>query len=128
MSNNLYEQKKPVAYVKNTRGYNPRTYVSIQDRVNSEPDFRREYFNKMAQEGWSELEDPTDIFKVKPGTQIKYRVAPHKRISQDDYGFKSGGFYLRPGSNMTFLYYKGFNGVQFSLQMDDIESLYIKQK
>lgn len=108
-------------------GYNPSTYVSVQDRVNNNPEFRRQYFEKMANEGWEELQDPSDILKLQCNTQIKYIVSPHKRNGPNDFGFRSGGFYQRPGENRKFVYFKGFNKSMFTLQFNDIDNLYVKQ-
>lgn len=110
-----------------TNNYNPNTYVSIQDRVNNNPEFRKQYFAKLAQEGWEELEDPTDIMKLCSNTQIKYILKCHKRKDQHDFGFRSGGFYQRPGETHKFIYFKGFNKSIFTLGFDDIENLYVKQ-
>lgn len=111
-----------------SRTYNPTTYVSIQERVNSDPLFRKQYFSKLNNEGWEELEDPTDILKLRSNTQIKYILAPHKRNGPNDFGFRSGGFYQRPGENRKFIYFKGFNKTVFQLNFLDIENLYIKQR
>lgn len=127
MSANRNYAAKPAGYHKNSKGYNPRTYISIQDKVNGDPSFRASYFNNIAEQGWGQLEDPTDILKAKPGTQIKYRLAQHKR-EPGEFGFKSGGFYVGPGQNREYISYRGFNGVVFNLQLVDVEAFYIKQK
>lgn len=109
-------------------GYNPNTYVSIQDRVNSDPTFRSKYFKELGETGWDELEDPTDILKLPSNTQIKYILNSNKRKGPGDFGFRSGGFYQRPGEDGSFIYYKGFNKNIFKLSFGDITNLYIKQR
>jgi|LauGreDrversion4_2_1035121.scaffolds.fasta_scaffold195963_2 hypothetical protein len=130
MSQNIREDlitaPKKRAYMKNSKGYSPSTYVSIQDRVNKEPAFKREYFNKLAEEGWKELANVRDMERVKPGVQIKY-ILNGKGMSGDPPGtFRSGGFFQSVGNNKEFILFKGFNGSSFSLQFKDIESLYVK--
>ena len=125
MSGNKGFMKKP-GYHKNTKGYNPNTYISIQDKVNLDPSFRAEYFQKLSEEGWSELEDINDIMKVKSNTQFKYRLAPHK-TEPGNWGFRSGGFLSKIGQNREFITYRAFNGCVFTLQIADIRSFYIKQ-
>jgi|LauGreDrversion4_2_1035121.scaffolds.fasta_scaffold373042_3 hypothetical protein len=110
-----------------SNGYNPNTYVSIQERVNTNPDYREKYFSKMGREGWYKLEDKTDILKLPSNTQIKYIIAPHKRINPKDFGFRSGGFYQAPGENRKFITFKGFNKTIYTLHFADIENLYVKQ-
>lgn len=109
------------------RVYDPNTYVSIQELVNTNPDYRDKYFTKMGNEGWCKLEDKTDILKLPSNTQIKYIIAPHKRLNTKDFGFRSGGFYQAPGENRRFITFKGFNKTIYTLNFGDIETLYVKQ-
>jgi len=44
--------RKPVGIVRHQPGFNSNKYISIQSRVNSDPEFEKEYISKLINEGW----------------------------------------------------------------------------
>ena len=108
--------------------FNPSTYVSIQDRVNSSPEFEFNYINKLIEEGWYKLGDNSMILDENmKGRHFKYRLNG-KSISGAERGtFRSGGIIIGKDKECAnYVIYKAYNGCIFPLQLDDIEEIYIK--
>ena len=55
--------RTPDYNVKHAKGFNHFCYISIQDRVNNDPEFEIAYINKLVAEGWFKLEDNRSILK-----------------------------------------------------------------
>ena len=53
--------RKPVGIVRHQPNFNPNKYISIQSRVNSDPDFEKEYISKLITEGWYQMADKNSI-------------------------------------------------------------------
>ena len=131
-----YLQKYPRIPDNNTKHderYDPRTYVSIQSKVNNDPEFEQKYINKIVSDGWVALQNITDIFMYPKGKTFKYRLNGESMSGEESGTFRSGGWlvgknenYDEEDSDGNYILYKGFNGAIFSLQIKDILELYIK--
>ena len=108
--------------------FNPRRYISIQDRVNSDRDFEIYYINKLITEGWFKLEDNRMILDERmKGRHFKYRLNG-KSISKADKGtFRSGGIIIgKNKDDVNYVIYKAYNGCIFPLQLDVVQEIYVK--
>jgi len=120
----------PDSNTKHDARYDPNTYISIQAKVNNDPEFEIEYFKKLIYDGWVMLKDVNDIYLYPSGRQFKYRLNG-KGLSQVESGtFRSGGWLLQKNynsenKNENFILYKGYNGAIFSLQIKDLSEVYI---
>lgn len=113
--------------------YNPNTYISIQSRVNDSEKYKKEYYTKLANEGWVALKDTKFILYMPKGTTFKYILNGNGLSKLPDGTFRSGGWYIGKNQeeseeniNKYFLY-KGYNGCIFSLQFDDVSEILIKK-
>ncbi len=113
----------------------PSNYKSIQKYINSngghiDSDKLDKYLAKLKSRGFVNI---TDIYSILPGTRFVYITT--------DYKWRSGGFLISLElSNKSYdttklnkeykpyILYKGFNNAVFSLQVEDIHKIYIKQK
>jgi len=120
----------PSGNVKNNKEYVAKTYVSIQSRVNSDPDFEIFYFDKLINEGWVKLGRIEDIMNPSlRGKYFKYRLNGHSLSGAKRGTFRSGGINCGPKleeENPDYFLYRAFNGCAFSLQLSDILEIYIK--
>lgn len=69
----LYE-RIPDKYIKHKEGFTQGNYLSIQDRVNNDPDFEQAYFQDLINKGWVKLANNSDILYYPPGETFKYRL------------------------------------------------------
>jgi len=115
-------------YVKHNKFYNPRTYISIQERVNSDPEFEKYYFEKLITEGWNKLEFTESILDPQlKGRHFKYRLNGNGLSEAEKGIFRSGGIIIgMNNNNKEFILYKAYNGCIFPLQLSDILEIYIK--
>ena len=102
--------------------------MSIQDRVNNDPDFEIAYINKLSSEGWFKLENNRSILATEMrGRHFKYRLNGNGLSNSKKGTFRSGGIIIGPkeGEN-DYIMYKAYNGCLFPLQINDIEEIYVK--
>jgi hypothetical protein len=123
----LYE-RVPDPHVKHARGFNNMRYVSIQDRVNSDPEFEAEYIDYLVENGWYRLANNTDILKDElKGRHFKYRLNGKSMSKAEKGTFRSGGMLIgRKNGDENFILYKAYNGCMFPLQISDIEVVYMR--
>ena len=122
----LYE-RIPDKYIKHKDGFNPDNYISIQDRVNNDPEFEKEYFEKLISEGWVKLVNINDILIFPKGKTFKYRLNGEGLSKENPGTFRSGGFLLdNPPDSNEYILYKAYNGCIFPLQLADIQEIYVK--
>jgi len=121
-------ERIPDIYIKDRKFYNPKTYISIQDRVNSDPEFERFYFKKLIDEGWYKLETNLSITdKNLSGRYFKYRLNGTGKSGAERGIFRSGGILLGTQNNdNAYILYKAYNGCIFSLQVSDLLEVYIR--
>jgi len=114
--------------VKHAKGFNPYRYISIQDRVNGDPEFEIAYINKLASEGWFKLEDNRSILMNEmKGRHFKYRLNGNGLSNAEKGTFRSGGIIIgKKEEGDEYIMYKAYNGCLFPLQIKDIEEIYIK--
>ena len=120
--------RTPDFNTKHRPDFNPRRYISIQEKVNSDPEFEKAYIDKLISEGWYSLKDKNDLLKDEvKGRHFKYRLNG-KSISGESSGtFRSGGIIIGKNKNeKDYILYKAYNGCIFPLQLDDILEAYIK--
>ena len=118
----------PDSNVKHARGFNSAKYVSIQDRVNSDPNFEEKYIDDLVENGWKKLANNRDILKDElKGRHFKYRLNG-KSLSHAEKGtFRSGGMLIgKKNDEENFVLYKAYNGCMFPLQISDIEEVYVR--
>ena len=122
----LYE-RVPDAHTKHARGFNSSKYVSIQDRVNTDPEFEAAYIEHLVDSGWYRLENNSDIFKEElKGRHFKYRLNG-KSLSRAEKGtFRSGGMMIGRKNSENYVLYKSYTGAIFPLQLSDIEVVYVR--
>ena len=107
--------------------YNPETYISIQTKVNYDPEFEKDYIAKIVSEGWVALKKVEDILIFPQGRPFKYRLNGNSLSGAPEGTFRSGGWLIgRNENDNNYILYKGYNGVIFSLQIKDILEVYIK--
>ena len=108
--------------------YNPRRYVSIQERVNEDPAFETFYINKIIDEGWYKLDNLQAILSDEmKGRHFKYRLNGHGLSNAAKGTFRSGGIIIgKNKENENYLLYKAYNGCMFPLQLSDVFEIYIK--
>ena len=118
----------PDTKTKHTSDFNPRTYYSIQDRVNDDPNFEREYINKLINEGWYKLSDNKLILDENlKGRHFKYRLNGTGFSSAGKGTFRSGGIIIgKNEEDERYVMYKAYNGCIFPLQIKDVLEIYIK--
>lgn len=116
--------------VQNHVDYSSRDYVSIQSRVNNDPEFEQLYFDKLVNEGWVKLMRINDVLNpTMRGKYFKYRLNGHSLSGAPRGTFRSGGIVMgtkEDQENPEFVLYKAYNGCIFSLQISDIMEVYVK--
>lgn len=125
----MYERKEDINTV-HRPDFNPRRYNSIQDRVNSDPEYEKMYIDKLISEGWYKLQDNRSILSTEmKGRHFKYRLNG-KSLSRAQKGtFRSGGIIIGRSDEDTegkYIMYKAYNGRLFPLQINDILVIYTK--
>ena len=120
--------RTPDYNVKHAKGFNPFRYISIQDRVNNDPEFELVYINKLVTEGWFKLEDNRSILKHEmKGRHFKYRLNGNGLSNVEKGTFRSGGIIIgRKEETDDYVMYKAYNGCLFPLQMNDVEEIYVR--
>ena len=120
--------RKPVGIVRHQPNFNPNKYISIQSRVNSDPDFEKEYISKLINEGWYQMADKKNILSDEmKGRYFKYRLNGNGLSKAEKGTFRSGGIMVgKDEENEEYINYKSFNGSIFPLQIKDILEIYIK--
>ena len=120
--------RTPDYNVKHARGFDPFRYISIQDRVNNDPEFELAYINKLVAEGWFKLEDNHSILKHEmKGRHFKYRLNGNGLSNAEKGTFRSGGIVIgRKEEADDYVMYKAYNGCLFPLQMNDVEEIYVR--
>ena len=122
----LYE-RIPDKYIKHKKDFHPDNYNSIQDRVNNDPDFEKQYFDDLVDKGWVKLVNNTDILYYPPGDTFKYRLNGNSIAKTEEGTFRSGGFIVgKPLDSNDYILYKAYNGCIFPLQIKDIQEIYVK--
>ena len=122
----LYE-RVPDARTKHARGFNSRTHVSIQDRVNTDPSFEAAYIEHLVENGWYRLENNSDIFKDElKGRHFKYRLNGKSLSGAEKGTFRSGGMIIGRKDAENYVLYKSYTGAIFPLQLSDIEVVYVR--
>ena len=121
----------PDKYTKHDERYDPNNYISIQTMVNYDPTFEEKYFDKLAKNGWVSLRNVSDIFLYPKGRLFKYRLNGNSLSKAPEGTFRSGGWligknYSDPENNDKYILYKAYNGVVFSLQISDLQEVYIQ--
>jgi len=124
----MYE-RVPDFNVKHRPDFMPRRYLSIQERVNTSPEFETYYINKLISEGWYKLESNSLILDEKlKGRHFKYRLNGTGMSNAKEGTFRSGGMIIGRNAEQRseHVLYKAYNGCIFPLQISDIQEIYIK--
>lgn len=123
----LYD-RTPDYNIKHAKNFNPNRYISIQDKVNNDPEFEINYINKLSEEGWGKLKDNSSILKDEmKGRHFKYRLNGTGLSNCSRGTFRSGGIIIgKKDFDDNYIMYKAYNGCLFPLQLDDIEEIYVK--
>lgn len=118
----------PDPKTKHQRGFNAKTYISIQDRVNNDPEYEIQYIDELIQKGWYKLADNNSILKDEmKGRHFKYRLNGNSLSEAEKGTFRSGGIIIgRKELDNNFILYKSYSGAIFPLQISDIEEIYMK--
>lgn len=109
-----------------------KNYISIQSRVNNDPEFEEKYIQKLISDGWVSLKNIKDILLYPKGRYFKYRLNGNGLSRAPEGTFRSGGQFMGKNENESdsnsekYILYKAYNGCIFSLQFDDILEIYIK--
>ena len=99
----LYD-RTPDYNIKHSREYNPNRYISIQSRVNDDPDYETEYFAKLISEGWFKLEDNRAILKDEvKGRHFKYRLNGNGLSNAEKGTFRSGGIIIGRKNSLVLI-------------------------
>ena len=124
----MYEHKKD-ENIKHADGFNRLKYVSIQDKVNNDPLFAQTYMNQLTDRGWVILANHNDIKNpLMRGRHFKYRLNGKSLSNAETGTFRSGGMIIGMGddNDPNYILYKAYNGCIFSLQLSDIEVIYVR--
>tara|TARA_B100000427_G_C15508168_1_gene594946 strand:- start:544 stop:1167 length:624 start_codon:yes stop_codon:yes gene_type:complete len=125
----MYERKEDINTV-HRPDFNPRRYNSIQDRVNSDPEFEKMYIDKLISEGWYKLLDNRSILSEEmKGRHFKYRLNGKSLSGAKKGTFRSGGIIIgrsNDDDDGKYIMYKAYNGRIFPLQISDILEIYTK--
>ena len=113
--------------------YDPNKYISIQTRVNVDPEFEKKYIAKIASDGWVALSKPKDLLYFPKGRLFKYRLNGESMSGAQEGTFRSGGWLIGRNiddteNNDKYILYKAYNGTIFSLQLKDLLEVYIQSK
>lgn len=127
VNTDLQKYERIPTETRHARGFNPRTYKSIQDNVNNDPEFEINYINKLINEGWVKLATPKELLNPElRGRFFKYRLNG-KGLSDAGRGtFRSGGIIVGKKDSNDYIMYKAFNGCLFPLQIADVLEVYMK--
>jgi hypothetical protein len=111
--------------------YDPKTYISVQTKVNNDKNYEKMYITKMVSDGWVALKSVNDILIFPKGRSFKYRLNANSLSGAPEGVFRSGGWLLGrnledPENNYKYILYKGYNGAIFSLQIKDLLEVYVK--
>jgi hypothetical protein len=117
----------------NDTRYDRNNYISIQTRVNNDPEFEKKYIAKIASDGWVSLSRPSDLLYFPKGRLFKYRLNGDSMSGAVEGTFRSGGWLIGrniddPENNDKYILYKAYNGAIFSLQIKDLLEVYILSK
>jgi hypothetical protein len=125
----MYERKEDINTV-HRPDFIPRRYNSIQDRVNSDPEFEKTYINKLISDGWYKLLDNRSILSEEmKGRHFKYRLNGKSLSGAKKGTFRSGGIIIgrsNDDDDGKYIMYKAYNGRLFPLQISDILEIYTK--
>ncbi len=125
----MYDRKEDINTV-HRPDFNPRRYNSIQDRVNSDPEYEKMYIDKLISEGWYKLQDNRSILSDEmKGRHFKYRLNGKSLSGAQKGTFRSGGIVIGRSDEDTegkYIMYKAYNGRLFPLQINDILIIYTK--
>ena len=95
----VYE-RVPDINVKNNTKYNPYKYNSIQNRVNSDPEYEKYYMNELISEGWYTLDNINDLLMEEmKGRHFKYRLNGTGFSGVSKGTFRSGGIIIGKDKN-----------------------------
>lgn len=116
---------------KNDSRYDPKNYISVQSKVNSNSKYEKMYISKLTSDGWVSLKKVQDILIFPKGRSFKYRLNGESLSGAPEGTFRSGGWIIGrnlddPDNNLDYILYKGYNGAIFSLQIKDLLEVYIK--
>lgn len=108
-------------------------YLSVQYRVNNDPEFEEKYIEKLVADGWVALKNVRDLLLYPKGRYFKYRLNGKSLSKAPEGTFRSGGQFFGRNENETdpekydnYILYKAYNGCIFCLQFSDILEVYIK--
>jgi|TARA_B110001452_G_C15098426_1_gene383042 hypothetical protein len=118
----------PDPSVRHQATFNPKKYNSIQNRVNSDQDFEKEYIQELIDSGWYQMESNKNILSDEMrGRYFKYRLNGNGLSNVPLGTFRSGGIVVgKDEENGEYINYKAHNGCIFPLQLKDILEIYIK--
>ena len=121
-------ERIPDNKIKHNKNFEPLKYISIQERVNSDPEFEKEYISKLINEGWVQLENIKSILAEElKGKHFKYRLNGKGMSGVEKGTFRSGGIIIgTKNDDKNYIIYKAYNGCIFPLQLSDIKEIYIK--
>lgn len=123
-------ERKPDFNTKHRPDFNPRRYNSIQDRVNSDPDFEGTYLEKLISDGWYKLQENRSILSEEmKGRHFKYRLNGKSLSGAQKGTFRSGGMIIGRAIDDPvgkYVMYKAYNGCLFPLQLSDVFEIYTK--
>jgi hypothetical protein len=122
----LYE-RIPDENTTHSVNFDPSNYKSIQDKVNNDPQFEKEYFDKLVDEGWVKLKNVEDLLYYTPGKTFKYRLNGTSLSGAEKGIFRSGGFFVGKSlESDDYILYKAYNGCIFPLQIKDLQTVYVQ--
>ena len=122
----LYE-RVPDSNIKHARGFNSGRNVSIQDRVNSDPEFRAAYFTHLGESGWYRLPNNSDMFNEEyKGRHFKYCLNGKSLSGAEKGTFRSGGMMIGRKNDENYILYKSYTGAIFPLQLSDVEIVFVR--
>tara|TARA_B100000131_G_C18025043_1_gene576099 strand:+ start:283 stop:912 length:630 start_codon:yes stop_codon:yes gene_type:complete len=123
-------ERSPDINTKHRPDFNPRRYISIQDRVNSDPLFEKQYIDKLISEGWYKLQEIRSILSEEmKGRHFKYRLNGKGLSGAKKGTFRSGGMIIGRADDDTdgkYIMYRAYNGCLFPLQLSDVSEIYTK--
>ena len=119
--------REPDSGTKHALGFNARTYISIQDRVNNDSEYERLYIEELVKKGWYKLPNNEMILNDEmKGKHFKYRLNGNSLSEADRGTFRSGGIVLGNKKSNDYVLYKSYSGAIFPLQIIDVEEIYMK--
>jgi hypothetical protein len=122
-----FYERVPDANTKHARGFNSSKYVSIQDRVNADPEFRAAYLTHLGDSGWYRLQNNSDMFDEKlKGRHFKYCLNGKSLSGAGKGTFRSGGMMIGRKDAENYVLYKSYTGAIFPLQLSDVEVVFVR--